>query len=339
MDPGSAKTVAAATGATITALTMTPFDVVKTRIQTQPASQILHSIPINNRCCQPFPANCVRNMSSLARPLSQEVVCLLEDGMMRAERCNGFWDAVLKVSRTEGIRGLWKGVGTTLGMTVPSATIYMVAYDHLLRNVMPTLAPSPHLSPLLSGILARTLVSTAASPLELFRTNLQSTPKSSLQPNTVRSVLHDLRGLVRSQGAGALWRGLGPTLWRDVPFSGLYWAGYESCRSSLEHRGYKGPSTSFLCGFVSGTSAAVLTSPFDVLKTRRQALLMSLPTKTRSSASSLTFILNIMRAEGVGALFAGLSPRIAKIAPACGIMIACFEGIGKTLTRGTHPES
>lgn len=275
----------------------------------------------------------------MARPLSQEVVCLWEGGIVKAERCDGFWDAVLKVWRTEGVRGLWKGVGTTLTMTVPAATIYMVTYDHLLRNVVPELSLSPYLSPLVSGIVARTLVSTAASPLELLRTNLQATPKSAYEPHTLRSVVRDLRTLVRSQGVQSLWRGLGPTLWRDVPFSGLYWANYEAWRSSLAAQGYHGPSTSFVCGVVSGTTAAVLTSPFDVLKTRRQALLMGLPVKSRSSAGTWPLVAKILRTEGVGALFAGLSPRIAKIAPACGVMIACFESLGKALTRSSPDHS
>jgi len=339
MEPGPAKTVAAATGATITALTMTPFDVVKTRIQTQVPKTRSPLLPSNNRCCQPSPINCVRNMSSAARALSQDVVCLWEGGVVKAERCNGFWDAVLKVWRTEGVRGLWEGVGTTLFMTVPSSTIYMVTYDHLLRNVSPELSLSPYLSPLASGIVARTLVSTAASPLELLRTNLQSTPKSVLEPHTLTSVVHDLRVLVRSQGVQALWRGLGPTLWNDVPFSGIYWANYEAWRSSLEVRGYQGPSVSFFCGVVSGTTAAVLTSPFDVLKTRRQALLMTLPTKSRPSTGSWPLIVKILRTEGATALFAGLSPRIAKIAPACGVMIACFEGLGKALTHSSPDHS
>ena len=190
---------------------------------------------------------------------------------------------------------------------------------------MPTVIPSPYLNPLVSGILARTLVSTVASPLELLRTNLQSTPKSVSQPNTLRSVVYDLRALVRSQGISSLWRGLGPTLWRDVPFSGLYWANYEVWRTNMERRGYQGSSATFMSGMISGVTAAVLTSPFDVLKTRQQALLMSLSVRSRGDTSSLHLILNILRTEGIGALFAGLSPRVAKIAPACGIMIACYD--------------
>ena len=96
---------------------MTPFDVVKTRLQTQrPVERPLvspRSIP--SSCCQPSGKPCVRNMSSLARPLAEEeLVCVWENGVFRAERVNGFLDAVKHVWKAEGMRGLWKGAGTTL---------------------------------------------------------------------------------------------------------------------------------------------------------------------------------------------------------------------------------
>ena len=54
-------------------------------------------------------------MSSLAvRPFQQEVVCLWEGGVLKTERVNGFYDAVKHVWKAEGVRGLWKGVGTSL---------------------------------------------------------------------------------------------------------------------------------------------------------------------------------------------------------------------------------
>ncbi|KAI0078937.1 mitochondrial carrier [Panus rudis PR-1116 ss-1] len=335
MEPFEAKLVAAATGATLTALTMTPFDVVKTRLQTQPPRpQQLFPQPPFNTCCQAANSGCVRRMSSLARATVEgEIVCVWDHGVYRAERVNGFFDAVRHVWRAEGMSGLWKGTGTTLLIGVPSATCYMLTYDTLCHSVLPTVvSPSvpSALIPLSSGILARTMVSSLASPLELVRTNLQSTPISADTPHTLQSVLTSVRALTKAHGVRYLWRGLGPTLWRDVPFSGLYWAGYESIKSAFERRGKSGATVAFASGAVSGTTAALLTSPFDVLKTRRQSIVMTSPGR---STASLPLLLEILHTEGISALYAGILPRIVKIAPACGIMIACYEGVGRFLTK------
>jgi solute carrier family 25 protein 39/40 len=198
----------------------------------------------------------------------------------------------------------------------------MLTYDHLLNKTIPTISPTPALTPLISGILARTSITALLSPLELIRTNLQSTPLSPDKPHTLRSVLVSVRALVRMHGPTHLWRGLGSTLWRDVPFSGIYWASYEGWKGVLARRRYEGTPAAFVSGAVSGISAALVTSPFDVIKTRRQAMVMASASKT---TSTLPLIKEVIQTEGVSALFAGLGPRMFKIAPACGIMIACFE--------------
>jgi solute carrier family 25 protein 39/40 len=41
--------------------------------------------------------------------------------------------------------------------------------------------------------------------------------------------------------------------------------------------------------------------------------------------------MHVIKTEGAGALFAGTIPRCAKVAPACGLMIACYEGVGRWL--------
>lgn len=208
---------------------------------------------------------------------------------------------------------------------VPSSTFYMLTYDQLHRTWLPPLSPWPSLTPMFAGIVARSLISSVASPLELIRTNLQSTPMSADTPNTLRSVLADIRGVARENGVRSLWRGVGPTLWRDVPFSGIYWFGYERLKRFLGSCGYEGAHAAFFSGAVSGTAAAIVVSPFDTLKTRRQALVMSSLSGGSSSTSLIGVCRDIIRNEGGGALYAGLTPRIVKIAPACGIMISCFE--------------
>jgi len=177
--------------------------------------------------------------------------------------------------------------------------------------------------PLVAGVVARSAVTSIASPLELIRTNLQSTPLSPGQPHTLRSVLSSIQNLIQRRGVLSLWRGLPATLWRDSTFSGFYWASYEAWKRSFLQRGYEGVWVAFASGAISGTSAALLTSPFDVLKTRRQAFVMS-PTIAKIPRT-IPLLLQIIRTEGPAALYVGITPRIVKIAPACGLMISCFE--------------
>jgi len=119
-------------------LSVTPFDVVKTRLQTQVPNQPTPGAL--QACSHPPHFTCSKNVSSLARrnitmaayssnfpppttpffrpsarPVPPEIcVCLYEHGMVRSQRVAGFWDALLTVARYEGVRGLWKGLGTTL---------------------------------------------------------------------------------------------------------------------------------------------------------------------------------------------------------------------------------
>lgn len=156
--------------------------------------------------------------------------------------------------------------------------------------------------------------------------------------------------LVQSKGPIILYRGLGPTLWRDVPFSGIYWASFELLKTSLTSPYSPLPFSplsttldlgpipiSFFSGFVSGTFAALLTQPFDVLKTRRQVFN---PTPGCASdmqggmmrvAGTVSLVRHVVKTEGWWALYAGTSARCGKVAPACGLMIACYEGVGRLL--------
>lgn len=114
----------------------------------------------------------------------------------------------------------------------------MVGYDNLRTYMLtnPTISDSPTLTlltPLFAGSAARTLSATIISPLELFRTRLQALARPGEPPPSVRGVFLELQEIARTDGVRGVWRGLGATLWRDVPFSGIYWAGYEILKSNI----------------------------------------------------------------------------------------------------------
>jgi solute carrier family 25 protein 39/40 len=132
--------------------------------------------------------------------------------------------------------------------------------------------------------------------------------------------MQGMRDLVATQGIPSLWRGLTLTLWRDVPFSAIYWWGYESGRNMLadmrgraearhdgtEFRAGRGEErmrrrsrsrsyenhtatlvNSFIAGAGSGAVAAFVTTPFDVGKTRQQVAQHAGDTAQNGSATRI----------------------------------------------------
>ncbi|PKI85361.1 Carrier protein, mitochondrial [Malassezia vespertilionis] len=194
---------------------------------------------------------------------------------------------------------------------------------------------------LISGALARATSATLVTPLELLRTRLQATEGSTL------AVLEPLYKEMQRKGVSVLWRGLSATLWRDVPFSAIYFSGYEGGRYLLTGGGFgEGHTSSFWhefgisfgLGATSGSVAAFATHPFDLVKTRLQADADINPRKGANSTSTgsiFSVLQRVVQYEGMPALFRGLSPRLAKVAPSCGIMIGSYEVVGRYLA-GLH---
>ncbi|XP_037544621.1 solute carrier family 25 member 39 [Nematolebias whitei] len=320
--------LASGTGALLTSLFVTPLDVVKIRLQAQqtPFHQAL--------ACELTPKSVSR---------SSRWKCFLYcNGLMdhiyvcrNGSSCTSWYktpthfsgtlDAFVKITRHEGLRSLWSGLPPTLVMAVPATIIYFTCYDQLRDFLWFGLGLQGNHIPLLAGGLARLGAVTVISPLELVRTKMQS------KKLTYSELQVCIRSAVAQGGLLSLWRGWGPTVFRDVPFSALYWFNYELVKSRLCER-YQMPqanfSVSFTAGAVSGAIAAVLTLPFDVVKTRRQIQLGEMDTLggyLKKNMSTWCIMKDIWAELGYRGLFAGFMPRVIKVAPACAVMISSYE--------------
>ncbi|XP_054032918.1 probable mitochondrial glutathione transporter SLC25A39 isoform X4 [Dryobates pubescens] len=222
-------------------------------------------------------------------------------------------------------------------MAVPATAIYFTTYDQLRDYLQAQTGSRGHHIPLLAGALARMGAVTVISPLELIRTKMQSRQLS------YRELGVCIQSAVAQDGWLSLWRGWAPTVLRDVPFSALYWFNYELVKEWLCGKAGLDAATfmiSFTSGAISGTVAAVLTLPFDVVKTQRQIELgdSEVHPVTASKPSSTWLLLRRIRAEsGARGLFAGFLPRVIKVAPACAIMISTYE-FGKTFFQKLNQE-
>mmetsp|Transcript_51806 Transcript_51806/g.119077 ORF Transcript_51806/g.119077 Transcript_51806/m.119077 type:complete len:315 (-) Transcript_51806:200-1144(-) len=234
------------------------------------------------------------------------------------------------IIRQEGPRALWNGLSPTMALTVPSTVIYLASYD-LLRETASSSFSSPSVTnwaPLVAGGCARALSAAATAPVELLRTRAQAVVHESLavQGGLLASAL----ALARRDGVRTLWRGATAQLARDVPFSCLYWGTYEKLRPAFHERGALGSSIG--AAAVAGALSGAATTPLDVVKTRVQVL-DGAATAAATGGSALggscaRVLCNLVRREGVCALFTGVVPRVSKSAPSCAIIVGAYE-LGK----------
>ena len=226
--------------------------------------------------------------------------------------------------RREGALTLWSGLRPTLFMLIPSNCLYFSTYE-TLRDWAYKKPLSPFVSsaiPFAAGTVARIVAATSVAPIELVRTQMQAHPENA------RMGSMELFQIARSGGLVSLFRGLGPTLLRDVPFSGFYWTVYEGTKPLLLNSPRlenNHVAVSFISGSVAGTVAAFLTTPFDVVKTNRQAHVSTKTTTTRVEGGTFSLLKKVYRSDGLGGIFAGVVPRCARVAPSCAIMISAYE--------------
>jgi solute carrier family 25 protein 39/40 len=250
----------------------------------------------------------------------------------------------VRIYRNEGAGALWRGLPPTLLMAVPQTVIYFTAYDQLKARLG---TENPYYAPLIAGPVARTFAVSIISPIEMVRTKIQA---ESVTP-AARDYWRLVTNAVKTDGVLSLWRGLGATLLRDVPFSAFYWLGYERLQPRFAQRFAAGApanappqeagdatllAASFAAGAASGTVAAAVTLPFDVVKTRQQTFLGETMIGVRTRCGGpIAVMRDIVRTQGAQGLFVGLTPRIAKVAPACAIMISSYEA-GKAFFARQH---
>lgn len=299
----------------------------------------------------------------LSRPAPPPTECAMQQAQSKV--FSSTLDGLRKIARNDGITALWRGLSPTLAMTVPANIIYFTGYDWLRYNPRSPLSHlSPDQAPLVAGSAARILAATAVSPIELVRTRMQAASGSSTTNHLVEA-FQGIRQMVATNGYSSLWRGLTLTLWRDVPFSGLYWWGYESIRSGLTRWRRKQDAhqtsasdlaqaawmqcsgrqkhretfiDSFLAGALSGSFASFVTTPFDVGKTRTQVYRQEgsgtaqveghASGKAPEERNMVRLLRHIFTTEGLAGLWRGWIPRMLKVAPACAIMISSYE-VGK----------
>ena len=137
-------------------------------------------------------------------------------------------------------------------------------------------------------------------------------PCHSFTHTTLKKSLCGTGTIIRTEGAAALWGGLGPTLVGIIPYGGLSFATYETLKAAVRKHypdadGPKGQPLALRLGLggVAGLTAQTLTYPLHVVRRRMQVQLPHDPDRYRGILDGLR---RIYIEEGFRAgLFKGLT--------------------------------
>ena len=144
---------AAGIAACVSAVVVTPLDVVKTRMQAQGFTHVSAATPFRHVVpAGAFPPRrplrislapgCPPRCPTTGNPTVTRLLC--------APECNTYpstIDVVRKILRQEGPRALFRGTGTALAIAVPTVGIYLPCYDIALANARAALAANDATKP------------------------------------------------------------------------------------------------------------------------------------------------------------------------------------------------
>nr|XP_030706698.1 mitochondrial glutamate carrier 1 isoform X2 [Globicephala melas] len=247
------------------------------------------------------------------------------------------------------------GAAVNLTLVTPEKAIKLAANDFFRYQLSKDGQKLTLFKEMLAGCGAGTCQVIVTTPMEMLKIQLQDAGRIAAQRKTLsgqaqlsgrggaqppveppaapRPTATQLtRDLLRSRGIAGLYKGLGATLLRDVPFSIVYFPLFANLNQlGQPASGEKSPFyVSFLAGCVAGSAAAVAVNPCDVVKTRLQTLQRGVNEDTYSGF--LDCARKILRNEGPTAFLKGAYCRALVIAPLFGIaQVVYFLGIAETL--------
>lgn len=171
----------------------------------------------------------------VASPADLVKVRMQADGHMVSQglqpRYSGPFDALNKIIRAEGIRGLWKGVFPNVQRAFLVNMGELACYDHAKRFVIQNRISEDNiyahsLASVMSGLSATAL----SCPADVVKTRMMNQAMSNKERILYNSSYDCLVKTVKIEGLKALWKGFFPTWARLGPWQFVFWVSYEKLR-------------------------------------------------------------------------------------------------------------
>ncbi|RZB41571.1 mitochondrial glutamate carrier 1-like, partial [Asbolus verrucosus] len=168
------------------------------------------------------------------------------------------FDCFKKTYKAEGYFGMYRGSAVNILLITPEKAIKLAANDFFRYHLRTKEGTLPMLRQMTAGGLAGFCQIIITTPMELLKIQMQDA------------------GRVAAQAKNGLYKGIGATMLRDVSFSVVYFPLFATLNDLGPRKADGSGEAVFWCSFLSGCAAgsfaALAVNPFDVVKTRLQAL-------------------------------------------------------------------
>ncbi|KAH7149737.1 solute carrier family 25 member 42 [Dactylonectria estremocensis] len=185
-----------------------------------------------------------------------------------------------------------------------------------------------------AGAVSRTVV----SPLERLKIlmQIQSVGRDAYK----LSVGQALAKMWREEGWKGFMRGNGTNCIRIVPYSAVQFSSYNFYKRTFFEASPGADLSAFkrlICGGIAGITSVFLTYPLDIVRTRlsiQSASFAELGDRPDRLPGMWTTLVRMYKTEGgVSALYRGIIPTVAGVAPYVGLNFMVYESARKYLTR------
>uniref|UniRef100_A0A914H8X4 S-adenosylmethionine mitochondrial carrier protein n=1 Tax=Globodera rostochiensis TaxID=31243 RepID=A0A914H8X4_GLORO len=219
-----------------------------------------------------------------------------------------------------GFRNIYRGVPAVAIGSAPGSALFFITYYNAneVTKRFGFTVPLP-LMDALSATFGELVACLVRVPTEIVKQRSQTSPSLGL--------LHIGKELYRTRsGIRGFYKGYASTIAREIPFSFIEFPLWEFLKRQIRQKwGHEHctPLLSAACGSLAGLTAAALTTPFDVLKTR---VMLDRSRQTRLIPTAV----HMLRNEGINCLFAGVLPRALWMGAGGFIFFFAFEASLRT---------
>lgn len=228
-----------------------------------------------------------------------------------------------------GWNGIYKGLGSCVVGSAPSASLFFITYDSMKVWTKDKFS-SPAISHMLSASCGEVAACLVRVPAEVIK---QRTQAGHIGVNSKSTSWSNFLYLVKNKsGEGAikgLYRGWNTTIMREIPFTIIQFPLYEWLKKQWKYYDNSGDNLSLLkgaiCGSIAGGIAAALTTPLDVIKTRIML--------NKERIGIIPLVKTLIKEEGYSVFLNGIGPRTCWISAGGAIFLGCYELVHTSLTN------